>query len=71
MSSDPDRNISFQLSDMLHIINKPSGTTAPWCSGMEEAGEEPSNVALPPLTEVKRVPDAWGTGPKRLDAKSG
>lgn len=50
MSSDPDRSISFQLSDMFSIVNKPSGATAPWSSGTEEAGEEPRRItpAKPP-----------------------
>lgn len=44
MSSEPDRSISFQLSDMFNIINKPSGATAPRSSGTKEAGEEPHRI---------------------------
>lgn len=69
MSSDPDRSISFQLSDMCSIINKPSGATAPWSAGtrgLEEScigSHQPSHPVLPPLTAVKGDTRSLGSLP--------
>lgn len=60
MSSDPDRSISFQLSDMFSFINKPSGAIAPWSLGTQGTGEEHTNQVnrAPPSTAIRREP-SW------------